>query len=1238
MVAVTRPDFSGTNRFLVQRRLGAGGMGVVYEAVDRERGARVALKTLRTLDANALLRFKSEFRALQDLQHPNLVSLGELIEDRGQWFFTMELVDGIDFLAWVRPGAISAMADTMDSGTHVPSAPVVPAAGPGYDEKRLRAAMAQLASGLVTLHRAQKIHRDVKPSNIMVTPEGRVVLLDFGLVADADQIRASETQVVGTTAYMAPEQAAAKPVGPEADWYAVGVLLYEALTGRLPFSGKPLEVLMDKQRFEPPPPRALCAEVATDLDALCAELLRFDPNARPAAEEILKRLGVREASQSVGMRAIQMSTQAPPFVGRATELAVLGRAWTDVRAGRTVAVLVHGESGVGKSALVRRFTEDVAAGERRAVVLQGRCYERESVPYKAFDHIVDGLSRFLLRLPKAEAAALLPRQATLLAQAFPVLRRVEAIADAPRPVTDAMDPLEARNRVFAALRELCGRISDRHFLVLAIDDLQWADVDSLALLREITRPPDAPALLLLATQRTSADQNRRSGQHATLLGDVRPLHVRRLPREEARELARTLLATRVAADDRSAAAIADEAEGHPLFIDELVRQVAASGTHVPGVLRLEDALWTRISKLDRITRDVLEAIAVAGAPIAQDLIANAVELDFGEFTKRVSLLRVHNLVRTTGARGSDVVEPYHDRVREAVLAHLEPWRRQARHRRLALAHEMLGRPDAEALATHWRAAGDLEKAGRYAVAAAVDAAQALAFDRAARLYRLALELRGQDAPGVRLLRAELAHALAKAGRGVQAAEAYREAAEGAPPAEALDLRRQAAERLLQSGHVDDGLRVMEGVVGEVGLCLPATAESALRRRAFRRVQLGVRGLRFRATDASHLSGRELARIDVCWSAATGLGLIDPARGSYFQAHHLLSALRSGEPYRVCRALAVEATYSAAGGAGTRKRTTALVEQSRKMAKELDQPHALGLATMAGAFAAYLGGGFKRGRKLAEQAEWILRERCTGVTWELATIQLVQLECLAHLGEVDELLRRHPIALRAAVEHGDLYAATNLRLGSLNMLWLAQHEPDTARREAALAMATWSRDGFQMQHLTDLIAQTNIDLYERKGAVAHERIAAAWPVLHRSPALARTELLRVLLTHLRGRAAVAAALETQSDELLREAETCARTLEREKLPWTGPLAQLLLAAVSNLRGQSDGAQKLLETAARDLDGADLALLAALARRRRGKLIGGEEGAELVAAADRWATRQRIRKPRRMAAMFVPGFVD
>ncbi len=174
-------QFVGTTRFEVIKRLGEGGMGRVFEVFDREWKTRVALKLLTHLSAERLLLFKNEFRALQDIRHQNLVRLGELFEQQGQWFFTMELIEGCDLLRYIRrqedaprraEPAELAEDDTTDLSNLAAGAagsapePIAPSTGAPFDEDRLRAALTQLAEGLSVLHRAEKVHRDVKPSRV----------------------------------------------------------------------------------------------------------------------------------------------------------------------------------------------------------------------------------------------------------------------------------------------------------------------------------------------------------------------------------------------------------------------------------------------------------------------------------------------------------------------------------------------------------------------------------------------------------------------------------------------------------------------------------------------------------------------------------------------------------------------------------------------------------------------------------------------------------------------------------------------------------------------------------------------------------------------------------------------------------------------------------------------------------------------------------------------------------------
>src|SRR5262245_12670401 len=313
-------EFFGTERFTLRRRLGAGGMGVVHEALDRRMDKIVALKTLTRAEAAHIYRFKREFRTLADVSHPNLVSLYELMSDGRHWFFTMELVKGVTFVQYVRPEAplpsngsvtdalpgprsvrqSNSEAETeefdsshisLESGeTSFEEAPQLPRALYKLDESRLRSALRQLAEGVNRLHEMGKLHRDLKPSNVLVDGDGRVVILDFGLVEDVEP-ELHETLLAGTPDYMAPEQGAQMAISKASDWYSVGVMLYQALTGRLPYKGKFFEVMMGKQTRDPIQPVEINPDTPQDLNRLCMKLLRRDPESRPTGREVLRALG-----------------------------------------------------------------------------------------------------------------------------------------------------------------------------------------------------------------------------------------------------------------------------------------------------------------------------------------------------------------------------------------------------------------------------------------------------------------------------------------------------------------------------------------------------------------------------------------------------------------------------------------------------------------------------------------------------------------------------------------------------------------------------------------------------------------------------------------------------------------------------------------------------------------------------------------------------------------------------------
>ena len=382
--------------------------------------------------------------------------------------------------------------------------------------------------------------------------------------------------------------------------------------------------------------------------------------------------------------------------------------------GQTAALYVHGRSGAGKTVLVQHFLSGLVARDA-AVVLAGRCYEQESVPYKALDSLVDSLGRHLRRLSAPLVQALLPREVWPLTRVFPVLSRIEAVASLPRRTIEVTDPRELRRRAFNALRELLARLGDRGPLVLAIDDLQWGDADSAALLSELMRPPDPPVFLLLGCYRDEDAQSSPflrallgASERENKLPDRCDLAVDPLTESEARELASSLLGGADPDATVHAQAIARESGGNPFFVTELVRHISVgaelSGRSATREVTLDEVLWDRIRRLPVEARRFLEAVAVSGQPVRQASACRVAGLG-ADGLASLAVLRAGHLVRSAGPGSLDDVEVYHDRIRETVIKHLSPEVLKTWHGELARVLEDAGGADSETLAVHFEAAG-----------------------------------------------------------------------------------------------------------------------------------------------------------------------------------------------------------------------------------------------------------------------------------------------------------------------------------------------------------------------------------------------------------------------------------------------------------------------------------------------------------------------------------------------------
>ena len=1233
-------------RFTIEEQLGKGGFGVVYKAYDRERRTHVALKAFTRPGIDSVYDFKREFRILADLIHPNLVSLYELFGDDHAWLIAMELVPGVDFLTYVRGGAKRTTA----------AEPAADQPRPACNMTRLGQALTQLCHALAYLHAEGKLHCDVKPSNVLVTADGVVKLVDFGLATDTSQVLTDDSRTIrGTPAYVSPEQAAGERPTAASDWYSVGVMLFEALTGGRPFHSTISRVLDEDHAETVPAPKSFVPDIPDRLNALCQQLLDRQPQLRPSDADILGTLRQIWPATGVPTQALAPHAGHGPFVGRQAEIAMIDRSFAASVQGELQTVFVHGASGMGKSGLVRRFLDLLRTRQPDVVILEGRCSERESVPYKALDSLVDHLTQYLRTLPDDDLLDGLPRDCAALARLFPALRRVDAMELMHRSSRTG-DAQELRRRASLAFRQLLAHIGARHPLVLVIDDLQWTDADSAVLLGELLFEDDSAPLLFVGSYRTEeAAGNAALGSllrmaHAAQGRNrcgVSTVRVDELSAEEAGELA-VELARRLEADAPIDAIVAESGRS-PLFIHQLLQFSAttAAGSFFPAAawrndqldsqLTLDSVIRARTASCGDSARRLLEVLAVFGGPL--DLTVAGDIAGIGSAALGTSIaLRTARLARSRIAGVEEKLEVYHDRIREAIAGDIPGPELKNLHGRLAAALERMPNADADTLVHHFHGAGQHQAAANYAVVAGDRASDALAFERASRSYRFALDFGRFDDAG-QAVRVKLGDALAASGRGHDAAHAYLEAATTAPAERVLELKRRASEQLLQSGHLDEGLAVVRDVLRRAGLRLPATPRRALVSLLTLRARILLRGFHFTERDEKQIPPAELVGVDTCWSVTTGLAIVDHIRSAEFGARNLLLALKAGEPLRIVRALAMELAYTSISGAKSQRRNETIVAIAERLAGRVASPEASALVTLAKGSAAYMQGNWSLALDLCEDARRTLREQCTRVAWQIDTAQFYTLLSLFYLGEIGELSRRLPVLLKEARERDALYAETILRTRLCFLTSLAADDVQGAERGTQEGMERWSQTGFHNQHYYEMVATAETQLYAGRGTEAREGITRKWLDLART-LLLRVQPVLIESRHLRARTALAAACDAMvsgstRDTLLRSAEDDASEIRRTGAPWALGLSHLLLGGARTLRDDRLQAIRHLETAADVFRREGMGLYLAVTRRRLGELLENLDGDALVESANAAMRDQAIVNPDRFARMLAPG---
>ena len=1231
-------------RHTLIRQIGIGGMGQVFEARAPD-GTAVALKIIRGATPERLYRFKREFRALSAVVHPNIVALYDLVHAQGSdefglVFFTMELLRGQDFVAHVRGDR--KLGEPLDDAAL----------------RRLQDALVGLACGLAGVHQHGLVHRDIKPSNVMVTDTGRVVVLDLGLVqerADLSLEGSGRSTLVGTPLYMAPEQALGSAVGPASDWYAVGEVLWECLVGESRHKDSSSSELFERKfADDPSPPSQRQPGVPPRLDRLCVDLLARRPEARPAASEVLARLDRHEL--------VAAPLAAEGLLGREAEVRTLRSYLLEPRGGAPNAVFVSGPSGFGKTTLIDHVLA-AARGEDGLLAFSGSCSERESIAFKALDSAIDALALHLRGRADDDASSLhgglsslhgppglssfaRPEDLAALARLFPVLRTVPAIRGIDESATAGCDPVEIRRRAADAFAGVLARIAADHPVVLDLDDLQWADLDSVLFLHSVLLRKPAPPVTLLVSHREGAEATRHPLAHliAGLTADpgftVHRLAIGPLGPEQSTTLAARLLGGR--SGDPVAERIAREAQGSPFFVGELVRHVLARGGLDDDAVSLDSVLRMHLQRLPAAARRLVEIVAVAGGrlprAIALDVAASAGKVDRGTLAR----LRAEHLIRIAGASDDDILETYHDRVREAAfqdLAQAADAPLPAIHRAIGEALLRTGSTDMATLAHHFRAAKDGARAIYYTLAAAADAARALAFDQAAELYRAALAIGGLGAVATIDTRARLAEALANAGRMHAAARVYTDAghdtsgAAGDP--QRTEWLRLAATHFLTTGHHDEGRAVLDELLSRVGLSRTRGTVSTIVSLIGQRLRL-PRKLGVPPPGPGQLSQQDAERLDVCWTATRGLAYVDGLNSALFHARHLRLALASGDPLRAARAVGYEAYVRALmQGVPVEAETHVLFDALEQSPAVQGSPYTLGMLAQFRAGTHNMLCRFAASATEYERAIAILRSQCTGQMHEVSQIEVHRTLLHQYRGEVGAVGAAAARLIRDCAERPNPYVEGFIRGMMGNVVHLAADQVEAATEQMALYREGAPRH-FEVHYFNWTCQQSELLRYQGQAL-------ASWQQhLLDAPKIRRLIFFRIPFVQAefhRNRGATALALAAQHRDpapLLKIARKSAEQCLRLPLPTGEAFGRFLLASAEALAGRSEPAIAEARRAITAYEALGMTSYLAVMRRRLAALVGGDEGRELMALSDAWMTKNAIVRPDLYTDMNAAGF--
>lgn len=705
--------------------IGGGGMGQVFRAKDTRLQRHVAIKFLhQDTTEDTSRRLLREARAAAALSHPSIVTIYSVEEAENHCFIVMELIEG------------ATLADRLASG------PV--------DLTELCDIGAQVGDALAAAHTAGIVHHDVTPRNILLTADGRAKLGDFGLSqrvgprnVSSDSTRTNHTGA-GTLYYMSPEQARGESAAARSDMFSLGAVLYHAATGSRPFEGASAFAVLDAiVTVNPAPPSALRAGLPPTFDALLGRLMakRVEDRSIDAGEaaKTLRHIAASQMVSGPGGPEPRRDTPRdnPPFVGRTRELAQLSAAFSRASAGAGTTVVITGDAGMGKTALLDRFLQARETRTANAMVCRGQSVEHSGAG-EAYSPVIDALMPMVAYPGYGLHEPVRTHAPSWQSQFHGVYANQEAASSPPAPARLAR---ELGDALSAAARS--------RPLVMILEDVHWADPSTIELLRHLAHRATRIALLLIATCRgeEAAAAGSSVNQALTELearGICDSIELSRLDEATLREYLDRRFG--LGEDSAQLASLLFKAtEGHPLFAVSLVQLFIQRGDlqHTGQAWRLttpidrlrvviprtvEAVIRRKLAALEDADRRLLQHASIEGQEFSTAVLSALTGDDSATLEERLeALAKGPRLVAvvgperyvdaTWGARYQFAHAVYHN----LVYQDLTPSRRAGLHRqvgdRLLTLHGGRTRAIAAQLARHFKEGRDWDRAFEYYIEA-----------------------------------------------------------------------------------------------------------------------------------------------------------------------------------------------------------------------------------------------------------------------------------------------------------------------------------------------------------------------------------------------------------------------------------------------------------------------------------------------------------------------------------------